>query len=312
MASKKQRRAQRRKASAQRKTEPSRIPLPKTRLKEIFSTLAEVARAGDTALASIESFDEPLVRFEASILLRGVNALKSVSLLLEQAHWETASAPVRQLFELLLNMEYLEQQPDRDAAVFRYAKFGLLQEARHAHQSLLYDRATGRPIDEARLQWIERLLQSAFPEFQKPKKDGSFRWATSWSDKNIRALADASPDPLRKAQYELLFTAWSEQTHGSPRVLLETLVPRSGAGVRAEIIQNDDVRVIETASMAAGLFLELWSKLHSITPVGASRRAAWLRQLMEVAQRHGAPAPAPPAQSLRPPPTGDDEPARSA
>ena len=64
--------------------------------------------------------------FDAGMLSRGSNALKSVRLLCEQAHWEFAAGVVRQLFELVLNMEYLGTLPDRDAAIFRYAKYGLL------------------------------------------------------------------------------------------------------------------------------------------------------------------------------------------
>lgn len=56
--------------------------------------------------------------------MRGVNAVKSTRLLLEHAHWESAAGPVRQLFELLINLEHIAADPDRDAAVFRYAKFG--------------------------------------------------------------------------------------------------------------------------------------------------------------------------------------------
>lgn len=62
--------------------------------------------------------------------------MKSTRLLLEHAHWETAAGPVRPLFELLVNLEHVAAEPDREAAVFRYAKFGLLQAVRRQRTQL--------------------------------------------------------------------------------------------------------------------------------------------------------------------------------
>lgn len=63
--------------------------------------------------------DDPLVRFDRGILLRAVNALKAARLLLEAVHWEFAAAPARQLFDLVVNIEHLNTQGDRERAIPR-------------------------------------------------------------------------------------------------------------------------------------------------------------------------------------------------
>jgi hypothetical protein len=64
--------------------------------------------------------------FDVGILLRASNALKAIRVLCAERYWEFAVATVRQLFELVINMEQLAAQPDREEAIFRHAKYGLL------------------------------------------------------------------------------------------------------------------------------------------------------------------------------------------
>ena len=184
-----------------------RLPAPKTRLKRLFTLMTSVTTAGDQALMRIPADSKEVVRFDAAVLMRGVNAVKSTRLLLEQAHWESAAGPVRQLLELLVNMEYLAAQPDRDKAAFRYAKYGLLQTVLSQRAAMAYEKETGRAIDESRAATLdaERNLEGAFPEFRRVSTTGKVTWARTWSGKNTRALADESPNPLRQAQYQQLF-----------------------------------------------------------------------------------------------------------
>lgn len=129
-----------------------RLPPPKTRLKSLLQLLVEIPAAAEQAMITAtmpeDETGKRLLMFDVSVLVRASNALKVIRLLSEQAHWEFAAASVRQLFELVLNMEYLATQPDREAAIFRYSKYGLLQTVRHQHLAVLYDQKTGRPIDE--------------------------------------------------------------------------------------------------------------------------------------------------------------------
>jgi hypothetical protein len=143
---------------------------PRTRLSALFHLLEEIYEAGDRdvfALTVPEDEDAARgLRLDAGILVRANNALKAVKLLCEQAHWEFAVAAVRQLFEIVVNVEYLNTQDDRGSAEFRFAKYGLLQMVLEQRGTLEYDERTGRQIDRQRKEILERMLESSFPEFR--------------------------------------------------------------------------------------------------------------------------------------------------
>jgi hypothetical protein len=224
--------------------------------------MLDMTSSADKALLTIQNVGDQLVRFDVGILVRAINAMKSTRLLLEQAHWEFAAAAVRQLFELTVNMEYLADQPDRKQATFRYAKYGLLQMVRHEHQAALYHRKTGRPVDAERLAVLESFLAHSFPEFRKKDRaDGSPNWAASWCDRTTRNLAESSTNPLRRDQYQMLFSTWSEQTHASPGALLDNFFRSGGEDWVKDTVAFDDVRIGEIGTMAIVLFLELWKLL---------------------------------------------------
>src|SRR5262245_8520508 len=133
-------RSRRKQRPRKRGRHPSRSESPKNatqeeprgqpdRLPKTFRVMHEVAHAADTSFGGSSIPVAPLSRFDISVFLRGANALKAARLLLTESFWETAAAAVRQIFELVVNVEYVRAQSDQQAAVFRFAKFGLLQEA---------------------------------------------------------------------------------------------------------------------------------------------------------------------------------------
>lgn len=270
-----------------------RIRPPKTRLKTLLQLLVEVSATAEKAMLTIATPQEEaakrLVLFDAGVLLRASNALKAIRLLCEEAHWEFAAATVRQLFELVLNMEYLATQPDRDAAIFRHAKYELLQTVRHQYLNLLYDRKTGRSIDTERLAVLESMLEHTFPEFRSVDDSGKVRWKPSWSGHSARYLAEQSKHPLREDQYHLLFVTWSEQAHGAPAALLDNMFP--GSLPVDEIVASDDARIVQTVTVAIAFFLELWMLLPHVPRVDPAKRLAWTNTMMAEARKHGAPAP---------------------
>lgn len=264
------------------------MPLPKARLTDLFATMSKATSAGDRALAVTPAAGSELVRFDAEVLMRGVNAVKSARLLLEHAHWETAAGPVRQLFELLVNLEHIAAEPDREAAVFRYAKFGLLQAVRSQRAQLAYDQATDRPVDQSRVAILEDMLERTFPEFRTITGKGKVVWSRSWCGKSIKALAAGSGSSLREAQYEQLFVFWSEQVHAAPAALMGGIFPSGGAMDTAEIIALDDRHVAETGTMAVTLFIELWRTLPTVVPLDAKIMLEWTTGLVRQAAALGA------------------------
>jgi Family of unknown function (DUF5677) len=267
------------------------VPSPKARLKNLFSTMSAATAHGDRALTQTPANGDELVRFDAEVLMRGVNAVKSAQLLLENAHWEFAAGPVRQLFELLVNVEYIVAQPDREKAVLRYAKFGLLQMVRSQLAALRYDEATGRTVDQNRVVTLERMLEHTFPEFRRITKTGTVTWNASWSGKNIKALSSDSSNRLRVAQYEQLFVLLSEQLHAAPAALMGGIFPSGGSDDVADIVADDDRHVVETGSMAVTLFIELWLTLPTVPAPDGHAMLQWTAALIRQTQAMGAQLP---------------------
>lgn len=288
----------RKRPSARRRKLPpnvQQVAEPKTRLHGLFQLIEEIYDASDRELFSlVVPQDEDAarhLRLEAGVLARAINALKAITLLCEQAHWEFAVSAVRQLFEIVVNVEYLNAQTDRDVAAFRFAKYGLLQMVLEQHGTLEYDQRTGRQIDQDRLFVLEQMLATSFPEFRSIGASGHVHWAKSWTGRDTRRLAELSPHTLRVDQYQLLYSAWSEQAHASPSVFLESIV---GADKPVdEIVSGDDTRIAETMSIAISLFIELRRVLPHFPSPDITEQLDWIRRLLEEAQRHSAPSPAP-------------------
>jgi hypothetical protein len=274
-----------------------RFQAPKKRLKTLLDLLGEVSTTAERSLFEmrlpVDEAAKRLVMFDAGVLLRASNALKAVRLLCEQAHWEFAAAILRQLFELVINVEHIGAQPDRDNAIFRYSKYGLFQTTRHQHLTLLYNKKTGRDVDTRRLAVLERMLEETFPEFRRGTDKGTVHWLTSWSGHTARYLSERSSHRLRVDQYELLFSEWSEQAHGAPTALMANMFPRD---VPAEqIIASDDAEIIQTVTMAIALFFELWILLPHIPQIDPQQRLTWTNTMIAEARKHGAPIPPLPA-----------------
>jgi len=270
-----------------------RVRPPNKGLRGLLRLLVDIPAAAERGLVSVKLPDDhgpqALVMFDVGILLRAINALKAIRVLCAEWHWEFAVATIRQLFELVINMEQLAAQPDREGAIFRYAKYGLLQTVRHQQLDLLYQQKTGREIDEQRLAVLEQMLEQTFPEFRSVGRTGHIHFARSWSGHDARYLAEHSRHPLRADQYDLLYASWSEQTHAAPAALLETMFPRGLSPER--IIAGDLVRIVETITMAITLFLELWALLPHAPQPETSELHEWRTRMIDEARKLGAPIP---------------------
>lgn len=267
---------------------PQRLQAPKARMKPLFKIFDEVFSHTDRILSELPDKANPLVLFDAGILMRALNTLKSIKILLEPAHWELASAGARQLFELLVNMEYLASQPNRDEASRRYTGFGVMQLARQRLSELEYAEKTGRTVDPRHKRKIEELLDKTFSEFRT--RNGG--WAPSWSGRPTRQLAEASSKPLRKEQYRLLFVSWSEQTHASPGAMVDNILGPIGRTAQ-EVVANDDREIIEVASISIGFLIEIWSELPNVTPLDPAIATPWMGKIAEIAREQGAAIPGP-------------------
>jgi hypothetical protein len=267
------------------------VAVPRKKLKALFELVIDVCRTAEHALFTMSVQDparKQFVQFDGTFLIRGSNALKAIRLLCEEAHWEFAASAVRQLFELVLNAEHIARDPDREAAMLRYAKFGLLQMVREQQATLTYERVTGRSIDLERLRVLDSMLERSFPEFRHVGSTGHVTWDKTWSGLDARRLAALSPRRIRPHQYTLLFSTWSEQAHAAPGALIDDLM-RNQIDVD-RILATDEVRIAETIGTAVSLFLELWALLPNVPAVNAQQQHAWLSSLVKSAEKYGATA----------------------
>lgn len=255
---------------------------PKDRLGSLFKLMGDVTLAADRAVLATPHAQERLVRFDAEILIRGINSVKSVRCLMEQGHWEHAVGITRQLFELLVNMEYLHTLEDRYQGTFDYVNFGLLQQVQAHHRGMMYLQETGRPVDAERLAFLQGLLDDSFPEFKgKVKPDGTQGWVPSWSRKSTRALAELSGDVMRPHQYQQLFTLWSEQSHATPGSFIENMLRGDEEDWIEKAVAVDDKKIVETAGMTLMFFIQLWAKLPNVNPLPPTF-VDWTRQMMQM------------------------------
>jgi len=288
MAGKRSRRGQ----GARRNQLPAgmqRTAAPGKQLKVLIDLVVEVARTTENGLFEIPQPDDAtqneLIRFDAALLVRGSNALKAARVLCKEGFWESAVGCVRQLFELVLDAEHIARQPDRHAAISMYAKYGLLQMVREQAAELRYDESTGRTVDTERLTMLELMLEHTFPEFRHVNATGRVSWDKRWSRLDARRLAELSTHRLRKKQYELLFSSWSEQVHAAPGALLDDLFRRE---IDVERIVRDDVtRSAEALSIGVTLFLELAMLLPNLPQLDPASVFKWTTVLAHEAERHG-------------------------
>jgi hypothetical protein len=153
-------------------------------MKSYFDLVFYIGAVADEALATATSpaGDDAakLFTFDGYLLIRGINALKSVRVLCEEGQWEFAAGAVRQLIELVLNMEHMATFSDRDDGIARYTKFGLMQQLERQHAVLLYGKKTGRSVDEEHLASLERLLQESFSEYRSVTDRGRLQKQQYW------------------------------------------------------------------------------------------------------------------------------------
>ncbi|MFE9018407.1 DUF5677 domain-containing protein [Streptomyces sp. NPDC007808] len=282
------------------------------RLQPLFDVVSEVITAAEAAAVEEVGLEDRLALFDKGVLGRGIKGLKSARLLIGAHHWEHATAVARQLFELLVNIEHLASFDNRETALKQYNRFGLLQWLLAESRRIDFEKERGRHPGTPLESTIKDFLDKGFDEFKlSPRADGTMRWRTSWSGKTTRTLAELSSDTMRIRQYELLFSAWSEQTHATPSVFATNLFDQYEEEVIADayakamdalpdssrliteagfpLINGARRREAETLSMSVTLFVHLWQQLPNVSALNTGDMRSILRRVREFMTRrvHG-------------------------
>lgn len=156
---------------------------------------------------------------------RTFNLYRSIVLLLEKDHWEDAAILTRSMFELLLNIEEIQ----RDTAIVesksqQFLRFEMLQRYLHARAINQYDIDTGRLSNtDHKLSEVDKVAELLFRDFLVKTQSGKKKWRTSWCGKNIWELAEASEQPIRKRQYDVLYSYMSAFSHSAPLSVMTTV-----------------------------------------------------------------------------------------
>lgn len=253
---------------------------------KLFKTLDDVIDAAWNVIVSTESPASHAAQLELFLFHRALNALKASRLLLDQQHWEFVAPIVRQLYETDLNVEWLQSQPDRDAATFDFVSFGAVQRGLSKAATADYDASTGRPVQEDSLA-IRQRLAAAFPRFlTRGSTPEDPRFVPSWCRRNTRELAESSANPMRLPQYMNLYKgAWSEQAHASPVVHIGQMFEDSSReGYITDTVLDDDVELIQCIWLLVTLFLEHWSRLETIPSLDPRKAYDWMSVLREAGE----------------------------
>lgn len=278
--------AERREAATGNRANLTRRKPPRVRIGAVLDIVVEICRAGEATVLGMAVPNEELagrsVRFDVALMNRGMNACRATRLLCGEGFWEFGTAAVRQLFELVLNAEYVHAQPSRPETLRRYAKFGLLQRLQREIADLDYREESGREVDGQKRARIAAALESRFAEFRGPRGG----WQQSWTGLSARALAEQSPARLRRSQYRILYPQWSEETHGTPGALLGSLFLSSDQF--DEVVRSDDVRCAELVSTAITLLIELWDLLPEVPGPDPAAAYDWTTRLIQWAEANGA------------------------
>lgn len=263
---------------------------PAKRLRPLFRISREMTDAVDIAIARLgPAHLGTQEQFERTILMRGANTLKAARLVAEGGHWEVAAVCARQIYELVLNMEALGRAENREEASITFARYGLLQKLLHQLEEISYDRDTGRPYDQERLDELIRRRDSAiFLDFRIEKVGKPVSWRRSWTGKTTWQLAEESSSQMRVPQYRNLFKRWSEEAHGAPSAHIDNMFRRTGEDWAEQVVKQDDRENSEVTQMAMLLFVDLWQLLPAAAPFPASQALDWSNRIFVlIEQRSG-------------------------
>jgi len=277
---------------------PIVFPSARERLPKVFKILDRVIDDLNRIMHD-PTMPEPttvanLLRLAAA--LKAFNTYKALKLVLEGDHWETGASLTRSIFELLVNMEEVfREETQVEERAHRYLLFSYLQHYLHRRRLAAYALRTGRSPKENRrlIKNLDKVAEKAFATFRYRDKRKRKRWQKSWCNKNIRELAQASSNPMRASQYEILYSFLSAHTHSAPVSVMETLIhlPETGdlAEFQKEQVEKEDEELTRVFLYATGFIVEL---MQIVGPIFPRLEPAWPLTIMaDLSAIYGVEAP---------------------
>ena len=202
---------------------------------------------------------------------RVLTIVQGSRLLLEEGHWELASAAVRQLFELLVNIEHLLDESDPETAWESYRRYGEAQALQASLRKLNYAVSAGFKDSHGEVANLSKALADArFDEFRHPK--GHIR--DSWTGRTVEKLAHDSRVPWRAEQYRYYFRTWSEQAHATP----SSFVSNFSARAQTTGLDHELAMFAREAEQLITMLISISADLTSALGIFASAQAKTARR----------------------------------
>lgn len=248
--------------------------LPTRQMPEYFKVLDTVVASGHAALSSAHGVLSPVDRMRLPVLDRAVMHLQAAQVLLKECHWESAAVVARQLFELLVNIEEVQQRSDPQVAWEEFTRYGIASAATSELAKIEYAKKQGYVDDNARASALRALL--ATPPYDTLKVGGR-----GWSGKSVKTLSKHSANPDRKEQYGYFYSAWSDQVHSNPSALMRAIEPRVASEAEHHIRQMAYSETRSLIVMLVSLFCDLIDLLGEPRLIPEGKRSEWREQLRE-------------------------------
>lgn len=267
-------------AASGRRSLPERIP-------ELFEVLGAYGAAALDLVDLIERPADPAGRLVVEITDHAFTALQGGVVLLRFGHWQLAAGPVRQLFELCLDVEQLLAATDPVLAAQRYRRFGALQEVRRGIAEARLAVAEGRS-DESLTDFEQNAIK-VFAEF-RIKRRGQDWWAETWTGKTTKQVAEASQHPLRRYEYEIIFRELSAYSHGAP-MTVSNLHDRILTDGSADAVQaRRDTQAVEMVAHLTTFFGSVWREGQRYLPPLSPALVKAQREILRLRETSTSPA----------------------
>lgn len=260
-----------------------RLPTAKQRNPVVFAVLDDAVRAAFEALKT-SNIESDFEQFQLSIFNRAINGARSIRCLLKEGHWEGSAGIARQLLEITLNLEYIfVKSVDPESSALKFMRYGLLQQALQLRTRHQYSEKLGLQPADINGVADNATLAADFAEFvQKHNSDGSIRWFNSWCRKSVRQMAKESPNPARMDQYDLLYSMWSEQVHGSPGALMATALLKGEPEWAGKLLHEENKKIAEIVGNTVNILCEIWIILPLMRPAFDKEKGdLWLKRVNE-------------------------------
>ncbi len=186
--------------------------------------------------------------------VRAYNLYRSINSLLETDHWEDAGILARSMFELVINLEEIQQEPGKEEEKARkYLRFNYLQQYLQTDATQQYNQKTSRgsASDSARHSHLQSIARSIFSEFVDPKRKSE--WQKSWCGKSVHSLAKDSKDAMRYHHYKILYSFFSELSHSGPLPVMLNLIMGETKEEMKQLWEGHDDREKEYTALVLSL-----------------------------------------------------------